>query len=279
MIGAIIGDIVGSRFEFNNYRKKDFELFTDNCQVTDDTIITLAVAKAIMAANKTIKNKSEKTAENYYSLVANMTVKYMQAIGRKYPCCGFGGMFSKWVFSDKPQPYNSYGNGAAMRISPVGFFASSEQEVYRLSQAVTGVTHNHIEGIKGAEATALAIFMARQKFSKKEIRNKIKTSYYALDFAIDDIRASYQFNVTCQNTVPQAIQAFLESISFEDAIRNAISVGGDSDTLAAITGAIAEGFYGVPPSLKDKALGYLDSELLSIYNEWIEFIARNRPIT
>lgn len=274
MIGAIIGDIVGSRFEFNNHRDKDFELFTDECNVTDDSIMTLAVAKAIMEAEKITKPPfgGNKYNSDYESVVEGMTIKYMQEIGRKYPNCGYGGMFSKWVFSDDPQPYNSFGNGAAMRISPVGFAARTESEASTLSEIVTGVTHDHEEGIKGAEATAIAIYMACRGFTKKEIRNKIMRSYYSLDFTIDEIRNSYEFNETCQETVPQAIKAFLESTSFEDAIRNAISIGGDSDTLAAITGSIAEAYYGVPEVLKEKALSYLNDELRSIFNDWSEFM-------
>ncbi len=274
MIGAIIGDIVGSRFEFNNYKNKDFELFTDECFVTDDSIMTLAVARAIMEAGKR-KEQSDymaKYAGDYYSLVADMTVKYMQEIGRQYPNCGYGRMFKQWVFSDSPRAYNSFGNGAAMRISPVGFAAQTEDGVKKLSHAVTAVTHNHPEGIKGAEAVALAIFMARCRCTKTEICNTINSSYYPLNFTIDQIRDSYEFNETCQGTVPQAIQAFLKSTSFEDAIRTAISLGGDSDTVAAITGSIAEAYYGVPPEIRDRALAYLDNELRAIYDEWTEFI-------
>jgi ADP-ribosylglycohydrolase len=200
-----------------------------------------------------------------------MAIKYMQEIGRKYPYCGYGGMFWHWVFSDNPKSYDSYGNGAAMRISPVGFFAGTEYELRELSEKVTAVTHNHKEGIKGAEAVALSIFMANRGASKEEIRHKINKNYYNLNFTIDEIRDTYKFNETCQETVPQAIVAFLESFSFEDAIRTAISVGGDSDTLAAITGAIAEAYYGVPDDIRDKALTYLDDELRSIYDEWCEF--------
>ena len=278
MLGAIIGDIVGSRFEFNNHRNKDFELFTEDCRVTDDSIMTLAVAKALMETEKIIKPPSGGADFDggYYSLLEKMAVKYLREIGRKYPDCGYGGMFAEWVFSDAPQPYNSFGNGAAMRIGPVGFRARTENEARRLSEVVTGVTHNHEEGIKGAEAVAVAIYLARRGFTKSEIREKIESAYYALDFTIDDIRHSYRFNETCQDTVPQAIQAFLESTSFEDAIRNAISIGGDSDTLAAITGAIAEAYYGVPEGLKEKALSYLDDELRSIFNDWSEFIGSNK---
>jgi ADP-ribosylglycohydrolase len=273
MLGAIIGDIVGSRFEFNNHRNKDFELFTNDCQVTDDSIMTLAVAKAIMEAAK-IKEPSISGYDydsEYYSLVEEMTVKNMQAIGRKYPNCGYGGMFSRWVFSDNPQPYNSFGNGAAMRISPVGFAARTEGEASRISEAITGVTHNHDEGIKGAEATAVAIYMARRGFTKSEIRDKISRNYYPLEFTIDEIRDTYQFNESCQETVPQAIEVFLESTSFEDSIRTAISLGGDSDTLAAITGSFAEAYYGVPEDIRDKAITYLDADLRKIYDEWVAF--------
>lgn len=274
MIGAIVGDIVGSRFEFNNHRSKDFELFTKECEATDDSIMTLSVAKAIMETEKAAKEgfNTESIGEDYYQLLEQMTIKYMQEIGRKYPNCGYGGRFSSWVFSPNPQAYNSFGNGAAMRISPVGFLARTEEEVVRLSQAVTKVSHNHPEGLKGAEATALAIFMARSGSNKCEIRNRINKQYYLLDFTMDEIRDCYQFNETCQATVPQAIVAFLESNSFEDAIRTAISIGGDSDTLAAITGSIAQAYYGVPSEIKEKALSYLDEELLSIYYEWTEFL-------
>ena len=274
MIGAIIGDIVGSRFEFNNHRNKEFELFTDKCNVTDDSIMTIAVAKAIMETEKRIKPLLNECGNNYEynKLLESMTIKYMQEIGRRYPYCGYGGMFRRWVFSDNPKPYNSFGNGAAMRISPVGFIAKTEHKARKLSKTVTSTTHNHKEGIKGAEATVVSIYMARHGATKEEIRQKINENYYNLNFTIDEIRDTYKFNETCQGTVPQAIVAFLESNSFEDAIRIAISVGGDSDTLAAITGSIAETYYGVPGDIKEKALTYLDTDLRSIYDEWCEFI-------
>jgi len=277
MIGAIIGDIAGSRFEFNNHRSKEFELFTDDCEATDDSIMTLAVAKAIMETDKAkapsakAKALSASSCEHdsdYYTLLSEMTVKYMQEIGRKYPHCGYGGSFARWVLSDNPKPYNSYGNGAAMRISPAGYAARTEDEAKALSESITRVTHNHPEGIKGAEATAVAIFMARHGSTIKEIRDKIDSCYYPMNFTTDEIRDSYEFNETCQDTVPQAIAAFLESASFEDAIRIAISIGGDSDTVAAITGSIAGAFYGVPEDIKNRALTYLDDELRGVYEEW-----------
>jgi len=256
MLGAIIGDIVGSRFEFDNHKSKDFELFAEGCSVTDDSIMTLAVAKAILSCG----GDWERLGEN--------AVKYMQTIGRKYPGCGFGGMFRKWVFDDDPKPYNSFGNGAAMRVSPCGFIAQSEDEAKLLARKVTEVTHNHPEGLKGAEAAAVAVFLARNGTAKHEIKERMEKDYYTLDFSLDGIRKSYKFNETCQGTVPQAIAAFLESDSFEDAIRNAVSIGGDSDTLAAITGGIAEAYYGVPLDLKNKALAYLNPDLLDIFTEW-----------
>ncbi|MDD4495266.1 MAG: ADP-ribosylglycohydrolase family protein [Eubacteriales bacterium] len=271
MLGAIVGDIVGSRFEFNNHKSKDFELFGEGCFATDDSIITLAVAKAIMEASKAKAPDSHSDDHDFNTTLSNLTVKYMQEIGRKYPNCGFGGMFNQWVFSDNPEPYNSFGNGAAMRVSPTGFAATSEWDAERLAETVTEVTHNHDEGIKGAKATAVAIVMARHGALKSEIRDRIVAEYYPLDFRINDIRYTYRFNETCQETVPQAIECFLESTSFEDAIRTAISLGGDSDTIAAITGAIAEAYYGVPDDVKAKALEYLDEELRTIYNTWERF--------
>jgi type I restriction enzyme M protein len=162
----------------------------------------------------------------------------MREIGRLYPDCGYGGMFKKWMFSDKSEPYNSFGNGAAMRVSACGFAAKTEEEAKLLSKAVTEITHNHGEGIKGAEAVSIAIFLAKSGSTKQEIRRRIENDYYPLDFTLDEIRDACQFNETCQGTVPQAFAAFLESVLFEDAVRNAISIGGDSDTLAAIAGSV-----------------------------------------
>ena len=269
MLGAIIGDIAGSRFEFNNHRSKEFKLFTDKCFATDDSIMTLAVAKAIMEAERSEGSAGRDDA--FYTALGDLTVKSMREIGQRYPNCGYGGRFHHWMFSRNPRPYDSFGNGAAMRVSPVGFAARTLSEVRQMSEAVTAVTHNHPEGLKGAEATAVAVFMARNGATPEEIRETIVRDYYPLDFTIDSIRESYQFNETCQETVPQAIEGFLESSSFEDAIRTAISVGGDSDTLAAITGGIAEAHYGVPADLRERALHFLDKDLRAIYDEWTAF--------
>lgn len=256
MLGAIVGDIVGSKYEWNNHRSKEFTLLDYKCFFTDDSIMTLAVAKALLECEKDYSNLSEKTIE------------YMQSIGRHYPNSGYGGNFHNWMFSNNPQPYNSFGNGAAMRVSACGWVANSMDEAISLSKKVTEVTHNHPEGIKGAEATVVAIYLARTGCNILEIRDYINKHYYPMNFNLDEIRDSYQFNETCQDTVPQAIEAFLESTSFEDAIRNAISIGGDSDTLAAITGSIAEAYYGIPTDIRKHILTYLDERLLKLLIEF-----------
>ena len=252
MLGAIIGDIVGSRFEWNNHRDKDFEFLTYKCFPTDDSIMSLAVAQAILVSKPD------------HSDLSKNAVECMQSVGRNYPNCGYGGSFHGWIFSDNPKPYNSYGNGAAMRVSAAGFAAESLEEAKELSKLVTEVSHNHPEGIKGAEATAVAIYMAKTGSSILEIRDYINENYYPMNFTLDEIRDTYQFNETCQETVPQALQAFFESTGFEDAIRNAISIGGDSDTVAAICGGVAEAYYGIPTDIRKHALTFLDQKLMQL---------------
>lgn len=256
MLGAIIGDIAGSRFEWNNNRSKQFDFLTYKCSVTDDSIMSLAIAKALLESKADYSDLSEKA------------VKYMQGIGRHYPNCGYGGRFRDWIHADHPKPYGSYGNGSAMRVSACGFVANSLEEAKQISKAVTEVTHNHPEGLKGAEATAVSIFLARSGKNLLEIRDYITKNYYPLNFTFDGIRDSYGFNESCQDTVPQALEAFFESKDFEDAIRNAISIGGDSDTLAAITGGIAEAYYGIPTDIRKHALTFLDERLLKILVEF-----------
>lgn len=265
MIGAIIGDIVGSIYEWNNNRSKDFPLFGKGCFATDDSIMSLAVAKALLDCN-----------DNYDDLSAK-AIKAMQEVGRPYPRCGYGGAFYNWIYTDDPKPYKSYGNGAAMRVSACGFVAKDTEEAKELAYKVTAVSHNHPEGIKGAESVAVAIVLARQDWSKEDIKEYICQKYYNIDFTLDDIRDTYEFNETCQDTVPQAFEAFFESNSFEDAIRNAISVGGDSDTLAAITGGIAEAYYGVPAIIWRKARSYLDKRLLAILTAFESEFGRKEP--
>lgn len=252
MWGAIIGDIVGSRFEFNNIKTKYFYMFDKRCRFTDDSVMTLAVYQALKDCNG-----------GYASLSARAVAR-MREFGKRYPYCGFGGKFRKWLFGEDLKPYNSYGNGSAMRVSAVAYFADSIEQVKKLSYDVTAVTHNHPEGLKGAEATAVAVYLARCGQSKEEIARYVSDNYYPLNFTLDEIRPSYAFDVTCQGTVPQAIKAFVESEDFEDAVRLAISIGGDSDTLGAICGSIAEAYYGVPQQLVDQAKTYLDEFLLSV---------------
>lgn len=256
MFGAIIGDMAGSIYEWNNIKTKDFPLFKKSCFPTDDSIMTIAVAKAILEADGNNED------------LQDLAVKWMQKIGRQYPNCGYGGRFDKWMFSDDPEPYGSFGNGAAMRVSPCGWAGKSLEETRELSYAVTCVTHDHPEGIKGAEATACAIYLARTGSSKDGIREFIEDGYYKLDFTLDEIRPDYTFDVTCQGSVPQAIEAFLESDSFEDAIKSAVSIGGDSDTIAAITGSIAEAFYGVPELIKFDTIAQFDRGCRSHYEAY-----------
>ena len=255
MLGAIIGDIVGSRFEWNNNKTKDFDFLTYRCRPTDDSIMSLAIAKAIL-----MSKSNDELGQN--------AINYMQELGNKYPDAGYGGSFAFWLTENNPKPYNSWGNGAAMRVSACGFAATSLDEAKMLSKLVTEVTHNHPEGIKGAEATAVAIYMAKSGSSLLDIQDYINENYYKIDFKLDDIRAEYTFDVSCQGSVPQALEAFFESVSFEDAIRNAISIGGDSDTIAAITGGIAEAYYGIPVDIRKHALTFLDATQLSILNDF-----------
>lgn len=250
MLGAIVGDIVGSIYEFNNHRSKEFPLFGEKCKFTDDTVLTVAVADCLMSNG------------NY--------AKYIKNYARKYTGRGYGGRFRQWVSSDSWEPYNSWGNGSAMRVSAVGFAYADLAEVMVESQRSAEVTHNHPQGIRGAQATAVAIFMARQGQSKVEIKETIAKSFgYNLNRTVDEIRPVYKFNESCQETVPEAIIAFLESTDFEDAIRNGISLGGDSDTLTCITGGIAEAFYGgVPQDIAEKALSYLPKAMREVVEEF-----------
>ena len=256
MLGAIIGDIVGSRFERHNHKSKDFELFTDQCRFTDDTAMTVAIAKALLECN------------GDYTDLSNHAIRCMQEIGQKYPDAGYGRIFYQWLYKKVPGPYWSYGNGSAMRVSPVAYVAKSAKECIKLSDAVTRVSHNHPEGMKGAEAIASMIFGARSALPMSLLRDVAQTRYYILDFTIDKIRPKYRFDASCQGSVPQAIEAFLESESFEDAIRIAVSLGGDSDTIAAMTGSIAGAYYGVPNELRKRALTYLPQDFLDILEEF-----------
>ena len=263
MIGAIIGDIVGSRFEFveDDNRGKDFRLFTGTCRATDDTFMTVAVAQALFLC------------KGDYSTLADKTINCMRNIARAHPNTGWGEKFYHWLFdSDSSSPINSFGNGAGMRISPAGWVAGSEQELKFLSSIITGVTHNHPEGLKGGEAIAMCVYLARTGADKQTIRKRAAEYYPILNdgsFTISKLQTTYGYDVfgnwvTCQGSVPHAILAFLESTGFEDAVRNAVSIGGDSDTIGAMAGSIAEAYYGVPAELEEKAFSYLSDDLKGI---------------
>ncbi len=256
MIGAIIGDIAGSRFEWHNIKTKEFKLLMRDCHFTDDTVMSLAVCEALMSC------------KSNHSDLSKQAITYMQEIGNKYPHAGYGESFYRWLHEKSPKPYNSWGNGSAMRVSGCGYAAKNLEEVIQFSRMVTEVTHSHPEGIKGAEATAVAVYLARTGKNILEIRDYINKYYYPINFTLDSIRNEYKFDVSCQGSVPQALEAFFESRNFEDAIRNAISIGGDSDTIAAITGAVAEAYYGVPTSIRKHALTFLDERLLNILVEF-----------
>ena len=236
MYGAILGDIIGSPFEFDRGDKtKDFKLFSRRSHFTDDSVMTLAVGEALLKVGQDATVKE----------IEDAVISSMQSWGRRYPHAGYGGYFRRWLTACHPEPYNSFGNGSAMRVSAVGWLYDSLENTRTVAKAT--VTHNHPEGIKGAEATASAIFMARNGSSKEEIKKYIENEFhYDLNRTLDEIRPSYHMDETCQKTVPEAIIAFLEATDFEDAIRNAVSLGGDTDTLGAITGSIAEAYYGIP---------------------------------
>jgi ADP-ribosylglycohydrolase len=273
MIGAIIGDIVGSVYEFDNIKTKNFPFFgprpnanpnysdngrpTGECFFTDDTVLTIAVADWLLAGKDDLADR-----------LAHYTFTY--------PNRGYGGMYANWANAWDRQPYNSYGNGSAMRVSPVAWFAKNQGQVLELAKASAAVTHDHPEGIKGAQATALAIYMARTGEGADRIRRSIADfAAYDLTETVDEIREWYYFNETCQKTVPQAIICALEATSFEDAIRNAISIGGDSDTVAAIAGSIAEAMFGIPDEFTSKARSHLPEDMIEVLERMGEYMEMN----
>lgn len=252
MLGAITGDIVGSIYESAQIKTESFEFFNEYCSFTDDTVMTVAIAEALL------HNLS-------YSL-------NMQNWGRKYPNAGYGISFYHWLFNKEPKPYNSWGNGAAMKVSPIGFAFNSIDDVKREAERSAIVSHNHPEGIKGAQAVAAAVYYARFYKDKEKIRELIADDFgYDLRRKVEEIREDYHFSISCQESVPEAIIAFLDSVSFEDAIRKAVSLGGDSDTQACIAGGIAEAFYGgIPFDIEKKTRTYLPAEMLSVVDEFYE---------
>jgi len=252
IIGAIAGDIIGSVYEYNNIKTVDFNLFCDGSSFTDDSVLTLATMDVILG--------KKSYTENY------------QLFGRNYPNRDYGGSFHSWIYSEDPEPYNSWGNGSAMRVSPVGWYGNSIKKVMSEARKSAEVTHNHPEGIKGAQATAVAVYMARIGKTKDEIKKYITDTFkYDLEQKIDDIRSYDRHDVSCQSTVPVAIIAFLESTDFENAIRLAISIGGDSDTIACITGGIAEAYYKkIPEHIVENVLSILPEKLIWIIEDFSE---------
>ena len=259
MLGAIIGDIIGSPYEMGSYKTKDFILFDDGCRPTDDSIMTIAVGCTCVETNCYDEEGFK-----------NVLIRNMRELGRCYPAAGYGSMFYDWLMDDEAEAYGSYSNGSAMRVSPVAWAMDNLEDVERLARWSAEVTHDHPEAIRGAQAVAAAIYLARIGKDKEEIRDYIEAEYYDLSFTLDEIRPTYKHTLTCEGSVPQAIVSFLESEDFEDAIRNAISLGGDADTMAAMAGAIAEAYYGIPEELEEEAFAYMDEQLTEMYLEYAE---------
>lgn len=255
MLGAIIGDIVGSTYEHKNIKTKDFSFFTYKDFFTDDTILTLAVGYGL------------KVRKDTAGQISRCVVSSLRDLCNKYPDVGYGNSFYRWFTTPGAKAYGSYGNGAASRISPVVDFSSSPEELVKMTRIVTAITHNHVQAVKAANAVVSAISMAREKKSIEEIKEHICKNYYKIDFTLEEIRPNYKFDYSCQGSVPQALECFFESTSFEDALRNAVSIGGDSDTIAAITGSIAQEYYGIPFDIGARALSYLDDYLFLTYKK------------
>ena len=256
MLGAIIGDIVGSRFEFDRGDKsREFELFTGKCTFTDDSVMTAAVAEALMNAGRYAGEDEIKAA----------LIKSMKKWGQKYPNAGYGARFIHWVLSEDPEPYGSYGNGSGMRVSPAGFYYDTIERTREVARWTSEVTHNHPEGVKGAEATAASIFLARKGAELNDIKMYLEKEFgYDLSRTLDDIRPLYHHVEDCMHTMPEAFECFLESESYESCLRNVMYIGGDTDTLCAIAGAIAEAFWEIPWWIIEKAVPYIPDDILEV---------------
>lgn len=267
MLGAIAGDIIGSAYEFHPWQGawQDLPLFPPRARFTDDTVMTVAVAKAIMESQGTGKPFSECVIDNFH------------AYGHAYPRAGYGGKFYRWLAGGLREPYNSFGNGSAMRVSPVGWAFDTLEATEAMAEASAAVTHNHPEGVKGAQATAGSIFLARNGASKDDIRTYVVDKYgYNLDRSLAEIKPDYTFHETCQESVPEAIQAFLESDNYEEAARKAVWLAGDADTQAAIAGAIAEAMFGMPEDIRKQSLERLDERLYEDYQVWQAWLANKK---
>lgn len=267
MYGAILGDIIGSPFEFDRGDKtKDFKLFSRRSHFTDDSVMTLAVCEALLKVGQDATVKE----------IEDAVITSMQSWGRRYPHEGYGGYFRRWLTARHPEPYNSFGNGSAMRVSAAGWLYDSLEKTRVVAKATANITHNHPEGIKGAEATASAIFMARNGSSKEEIKKYIENEFhYDLNRTLDEIRPSFHMDETCQKTVPEAIIAFLEARDFEDAIRNAVSLGGDTDTLGAITGSIAEAYFGISETLISECRNRINKDMRDVVDTFYSLVRKD----
>lgn len=258
MLGALAGDIIGSVYEFRNTKSMDFELFCGASTFTDDSVMTLAVAKWLM----------EDESRSPWGLTVAM-----QELGRRHPDAGYGGSFECWLSEEDPRPYNSWGNGAGMRVSPVGLYAKTLDEALALAAVTTSVSHNHPEGVKGAQAIATSVFLCKEGRSKQEIKEYVERTFgYNLDRTIAEIRPRYEFDVSCQGSVPEAIISFLEGNSFEEVIRLAVSLGGDSDTIGAMAGAIAACRYEIPQAIAARCNEILTEDLRDIKDRFLEFV-------
>ncbi len=261
MYGAIIGDVAGSRFEFDRGPwTKTFEFMTPGSEWTDDTCMTIAIGEALLNAGKDADSEAIKAE----------CIKSMKKWGKKYPYAGFGGRFIQWVLTDDPKPYNSWGNGSAMRVSAAGLLYDSLERTREVARLTAEVTHNHPEGIKGAECVAAVMFLARMGKSKAEIREYVEAEFnYDLTYSVDELRPKHRHDESCMDALPKALISFFEGESYEDAVRNAISLGGDTDTIAAIAGAMAEAFYGVPDELKAKVRDCLEEDMLEVLDRFV----------
>lgn len=263
MLGAVAGDIIGSVYEFRNTKSTAFELFTPESMFTDDSVMTLAVAKWLV----------EDCTHSPYHLI-----KCMQELGRKYPNAGYGGKFEWWLIEENPKPYNSWGNGAGMRVSPVGLYAKTLDEALALAAVTASVSHNHPEGVKGAQAIATSVFLCKEGKSKQEIKEYVENAFgYDLNRRIADIRPSYYFDVSCQGSVPEAIIAFLEGNSFEEVVRLGISLGGDSDTIGCMAGAIAACVYPIPEEIVERCNSILTEDLRNIQDQFLNKRKNYKP--
>ena len=266
MFGAILGDIAGSRFEFDRGNlSKDFELVTDKCGFTDDTVMTIAAAEALMDAGRDADDET----------VKQRLIEGLRKWGRRYPCAGYGSSFINWLFCDNPKPYNSYGNGSAMRVSSAGWLYDSLQKTEHVAELTASVSHNHAEGIKGAKCTAAVIYLGRKGYSKEYIERYVKDKYgYDLSESLDEMRIRHKHVESCMDSLPKALRYFLDGKSIEDTVCNAVSLGGDTDTLACIAGSMAEGYFGFDERVIDSVFGVISDEMCGVCERFIDYLGK-----